>query len=77
MGKSPTYLSVEDEGEFFSADDFEASGDAPEPETRRREPKIPNRFAARQRLDSRKEELWLKQQLNDWDDEFEDADVAD
>jgi hypothetical protein len=34
---------------------------------------LPPRHAARQRLDSRKDDLWLKQQLNDWGDEFEDA----
>jgi hypothetical protein len=74
MGKPTTYLSDEDEGDFFSADDFDGS-DSGEPETtttRKREHKVPNRHAARQRLDSRKEELWLKQQLNDWGDELEE-----
>jgi hypothetical protein len=70
MGKSGNYLH-EDEVDLLGSDDFD-SGDSPEPETRRRE-KVQPRHAARQRLDSRKDELWLKQQLNDWGDEFEDA----
>jgi hypothetical protein len=76
MGKATTYLNDDDEGDVFNADDFEAS-DAQEPETRKREQKVPQRHAARQRLDSRKEELWLKKQLTDWDDELKDADLAD
>jgi len=72
MGKSGNYLNEEDEVEFVISEDFDP-GDSHEPETRRREHKLPHRDAARQRLDSRKEELWLKQQLNDWGDEFEDA----
>jgi hypothetical protein len=75
MGKPSNYLHEEDDAEYFGSDDFEA-GDSPEPETRRREKPQP-RHGARQRLDSRKEDLWLKQQLNDWGDEFEDADRAD
>jgi hypothetical protein len=71
MGKSGNYLH-EDEVELLASDDFDSS-DSPEPETRRREKLQPPRHAARQRLDSRKDELWLKQQLNDWGDEFEDA----
>jgi hypothetical protein len=71
MGKSGNYLH-EDEADIFASDDFD-SGDSPEPETRRREHKLPHRHAARQRLDLRKDDLWLKQQLNDWGDEFEDA----
>jgi hypothetical protein len=71
MGKSGNYLH-ENEVDLLGSDDFD-SGDSPEPETRRREHKLPHRHAARQRLDSRKDELWLKQQLNDWGDEFEDA----
>jgi hypothetical protein len=70
MGKSGNYLH-EEEVDLLASDDFD-SGDSPEPETRRRE-KLQPRHAARQRLDSRKEELWLRQQLNDWGDEFEDA----
>jgi hypothetical protein len=69
MGKSGNF---EDEVELLASDDFD-SGDSPEPETRRREHKLQHRHVARQRLDSRKDELWLKQQLNDWGDEFEDA----
>jgi hypothetical protein len=68
MGKSGNYLH-EDEVDLLGF----YSGDSPEPETRRREKLQPPRHAARQRLDSRKDELWLKQQLNDWGDEFEDA----
>jgi hypothetical protein len=71
MGKSGNYLH-EDEVELLASDDFD-SGDSPEPETRRREKLQPPRHGARQRLDSRKDELWLKQQLNDWGDEFDDA----
>jgi hypothetical protein len=69
-------LNEEDEGDLFSADDFDAS-DTQDPDTRKREQKVPHRHAARQRLDSRKEELWLKQQLTDWDDDLVDADSAD
>ena len=74
MGKSGNYLHVQDEADLFASDDFD-SGYSPEPESqsRRREHKLQHRHAARQRLDSRQEELWLKQQLNDWGDEFEDA----
>ena len=72
MGRSGNYLREEDEADLFGSDDFDS--DSPEPETRRREHKLPHRHhAARHRLDSRREELWLKQQLNDWGDEFEDA----
>lgn len=72
MGKSTTYMNDEDATEYFNAEDFDAGETVAEPEPRRREPKPQNRYAARQRLDSRKEDLWLKQQLNDWDDAFED-----
>jgi hypothetical protein len=76
MGKSGNYMHEAVEADYFASDDFE-SGDSPEPESRRREHKTPHRHAARQRLDSRKEELWLKQQLNDWGDEFEEGERAD
>jgi hypothetical protein len=71
MGKTGNYLQ-EEEVDLLASDDFD-SGDSPEPETRRREQKLQHRHVARQRLDSRRDELWLKQQLNDWGDEFEDA----
>jgi len=71
MGKATTYTSDEDDGDYFT-DDLESGAHA-EPEARKREPKVPNRYAARQLLDSRKEDLWLKQQLKDWDDELESA----
>jgi hypothetical protein len=77
MGKPTTYLNDEDDVEYFNSDDLDSSERAAEHEPRRREPKPQNRHAARQRLDSRKEELWLKQQLNDWDDGFEDSNLAD
>ena len=73
MGKSGNYLHEEEGADLFGSDDFDSS-ESPEPESRRREHKLqPPRHAARQRLDSRKDELWLKQQLNDWGDEFEAA----
>ena len=72
MGKSTTYMNDEEESEYFNADEFEPGETVAEPEPRRREPKPQHRHAARQRLDLRKEDLWLKQQLNDWDDAFED-----
>lgn len=72
MGKPNTYLNEEEDGDIFHAEDFDSGAD---PEPRKREPKAPHRHAARQRLDSRKEELWLKQQLTDWDDDFDSADL--
>jgi hypothetical protein len=68
MAKSTPYLHDEDDTDFFANDDFDSSVNAES--TRKREQKAPTRHPARQRLDSRQEELWLKQQLNDWDDEF-------
>ena len=72
MGKPTTYLNDEDDGDIFHAEDFDS--DRAEPEARKREHKTPQRHAAaRQRLDSRNEDLWLKQQLKDWDDDFDAA----
>jgi hypothetical protein len=75
MAKS-TYLG-DDDNDFFSADDYDSSDGPVETTHARREPKAHGRHAARQQLDSRKEDLWLKQQLNDWGDEFDDGDRAD
>jgi hypothetical protein len=77
MGKPTTYLNDEDDADYLGSDDFDSNDGPAEPETRKREQKLPQRYAARQRLDSRKEDLWLKQQLNDWDDAFEGDSRAD
>jgi hypothetical protein len=68
MAKTTNFL--EEDEDFFSA---EESGGTEEHETRAKDGKRsqPSR-AARQRLDSRSEDLWLKRQLSDWDDAFED-----
>lgn len=68
MGKS-TYLDDNDNNDFFPGDDYDSSDGSGETGGSRREPKGHRRYAARQRLDSRKEELWLKEQLSDWGDE--------
>lgn len=67
-GKS-TFLNDEDE-DFFGADE-ESQGSHAEHEPRPRDVKRVHPNAARQRLDSRSEELWLKRQLSDWDESFE------
>ena len=73
MAKS--YLGDDDDdSDFFSADDYDSNDRSVE--APKREAKTHGRHAARQRLDSRSEELWLKQQLSDWGDEFDEADSA-
>jgi hypothetical protein len=70
MAKS--YLGDDDDSDLFSADDYDSNDGSVE--TPKRETKAHGRHGARQRLDSRKEDLWLKQQLSDWGDEFDEGD---
>lgn len=70
MGKS--YLG-DDDGDLDSGDDYDSSDSSVE--TPKRDARSHGRYAARQRLDSRKDELWLKRQLDDWDD-FDDGGYA-
>ena len=69
MGKKTSYIGDD-------MDDFDDEHGAGEDETHaehgRRESRQGHRDTARHRLDMRQDELWLKQQLADWDEETYD-----
>jgi hypothetical protein len=68
MGKPTDFLEGDDD--FFTEDGESGSG---EQDHKVKEAKrVHHSRAARQRLDSRSEELWLKRQLSDWDETFDE-----